>query len=372
MPEDADVERAAEDPAESAAGASGTASPMASVVGIPALDRVLRSPRAARGALVALLAAAALLGVAAWWFPEAVYDAFVWRYYYGPIVADAAGVPVERGGVTAVAGYNLVNTLTWAVVLGVALWNLLDVFRRHRLSLERPLVYATVPTIVAAGTIRGLVDLDWLPEPWAYLFITPNIYVVIAAVVLLALFAGVALERHPRAPARWPRLRHWHVVALAGLGLLAVALAGLLPYLGSPSGGALRWDLVGEVFLLAAALTAAVVLPARLARAPFALDPLYVLALFGQLVDGAQNYVGLREGYAAKMVGVNVLAGWLGDAGLLATKLLVFAPALWYIKAKVEPDPQTSPDTVVLMLIAVLALGLAMGFHGGVPLLLDR
>lgn len=334
------------------------------------LDQFLASDRAARAALLALLAGAGLIAVAAWLLPEVLYYPFVWNYYYGPIVADAAGQPVTRGGVTAFAGYNPVNTVTWAAALAVALWNLLGYFRRRGLTLQRPLVYAFVPTVAAGGTLRGLVDADWIGEPLAYLFITPNIYLVLAGMTLLALVAGLELERHPSWAARAPWFRHWHLVAAVGAAAFAVTLLGVGGFVLHPPAGVLRWNLVLEVFALAAVLTALVALPARAAGLAFAADPLYVLVLFGQLVDGAQNYVGLSNGYASKMMGTEFLASAVGPYGLLAAKLALFVPALWYIKARVEPDPKNSRNVTMLLLIAFLALGLAMGFHGGVGLLL--
>lgn len=331
------------------------------------LERLVAAERAPLLALGALIAVALVLAALAWLFPELVYYPFVWRYYYGPIVADAAGAPVTRGGVTAFAGYNPANTLTWAAVLAVALWNLGSYFQRRGFTLQRRLVYAFAPMIAAGGTTRALVDADLIPEPIAYLFITPNIYVVFAGLTLLALVAGIELERRG-----WPRpaVRHWHLVGAAGVAAFAATLIGVAALAADPPAGVLRWGLVLQVVAIAGGLTGLVAVAGRAARLAFAADPLYVFVLFGQLVDGAQNYVGLSQGYASKLLGTSFLVAWLGDAGLLVAKLALFVPALAYIKARVEPDPKVSRNTLMLLLIAFLALGFAMGFHGGVGLLL--
>jgi hypothetical protein len=50
-------------------------------------------------------------------FPELVYDRFIWQYLWGPVVADASGRPVTHDGIRATAGYNIVNTLTYLLVI---------------------------------------------------------------------------------------------------------------------------------------------------------------------------------------------------------------------------------------------------------------
>lgn len=322
--------------------------------------------RAALAALGLLVLAGLGLAVGSWVAPDAVYYPFVWKYYYGPIVADAAGQAVTEGGVTARAGYNVVNTLTWAAVLGAALWNVVRYLDRRKIELTPRLVVALLPVIAAGGTLRGLIDADWVPEPWAYLFITPNIYVVLFLYTFAALLLGVEVER--RLATR--RVRHWHVVAGAGTLALLATLAGVAWYVAHPPEGFVRWRAPAEIFGASLLVTGGLIGAASVARLQFVRDPLYVLVLFGQVVDGVQNYLGLSLGYTSKAMGTNFLAAWFGDAGLLVGKVLLIVPMLAYLKAKVEPDPSTTRNSLMLVLIAILALGLAMGFHGGVNLLL--
>lgn len=322
----------------------------------------LRAPQAA---LAALAVGALLLAAGALVLPETFYYPVVWKYYYGPLVADYAGEPLTRGGVTAYGGYNWVDTGTWAIVLGVSLWNLLDLFARRGLQLTRALTWSLVPMIVAGGTMRGLIELDWIPAPWAYLFITPNIYLVFFFYTLAALLLGVALERRTAG-----RVRHWHATLAAGALAVAITWSGWAGYALDAPAGTLDTAQLARVFVLSALVVGALVAALWLPRVRFVRDPLYVLVLYGQVVDGMQNYLGAEHGHQSKLLGATFLNATFGDAGLLATKLLLFVPLLAYLKARVEGKEDA--NTVQLLLLAILALGLAMGFHGGVGMLLGR
>lgn len=322
---------------------------------------VLARVGAPRLALVGILAAMAALALGAWVAPEVFYYPVVWKYYWGPLVTDYAGEPLARGGVTAYPGYNVVDTTTYGVVLAVALWNVLDVFRRNSVRLTKTFTLSFLPMIVAGGTMRGLIELDWLPAPWAYAFITPNIYFVFFLYSVAALLLGMALERRTGG-----RVQYWYVTLAAGLLAMLVTWAGWGWYVLHPPMGFIRWVALWETFGYSALLTAGLV--ALTWRFQYARDPLYVLVLYGQIVDGMQNYIGITRGYTSKLMGPNFLGSLFGDAGLLIGKVALFVPMLAYLKAKAEPEQD--PNTLQLLLLAVLALGLAMGFHGGVGLLL--
>ena len=316
--------------------------------------------RASRYALLAAALAAVLLALGALLWPDAFYYPLVWKYYWGPLVSDSAGQPLTRGGVTANPGYNLVDTTTWAALLGIAIWNLLDTFQARGIRFGRTLTLSFLPMIVAGGTMRGLVELDWLSEPLAYLFITPNIYIVFFLYSLAALSIGLWIE--PRARGRF---RHWHATLLAGILALLVTWIGWASFIIAAE--TVRWIVLWEIFGYSAILTAVIVLVSW--KFQFARDPYYVLVLYGQVVDGMQNYIGITKGYTSKLMGPNFLEA-LGDPGLLVAKVFLIVPMLVYLKAKVEPNEDG--NALHLILLAILALGLAMGFHGGVPMLVGE
>jgi uncharacterized membrane protein len=126
--------------------------------------------------------------------PELVYDRFVWQYLWGPVVADAAGQPVTHEGITAVAGYNPVNTVTYLAIVLYSLPGLRTFLQRYEIDLDTRLAYGFAPLIIAGGAMRALEDAQLLPASLDVLFITPSIYFVMAGVALVSLLIGVVLR----------------------------------------------------------------------------------------------------------------------------------------------------------------------------------
>lgn len=317
--------------------------------------------RAPQFALVVVAAALALILLAAWISPERFYYPFVWRFWWGPVVTDDAGGPITLGGVTAYPGYNLVDTSTYALILGVSMWNLWDFLQVKQVQLTRTLTYSLVPMVVAGGTMRGLVQIHWLSAPLSYVFITPYIYFVFFFYTLIALVVGIEIEQRTSG-----RIKHWHVTLAASILAMLVTWAGWGWYILHPPTGVLHLDVLPKIFGYSALLTAGIVAALWVPRFQFVRDPIYVLVLYGQIVDGMQNYIGVTQGYTSKLMGPNFLAALFGDKGLLIGKLVLMVPLLAYLKAKAEPEE--NPNMTQLILLALFALGFAMGFHGGVPM----
>lgn len=172
-----------------------------------------------------LLGVPALLAVLTQIRPSLFYDRFVWQYYWGPIKADAARRALEHNGVIAEPGYNIVNTLSWVVLLAVCLFGLAQMLRRQRVAMDNTLIVAATTWVVAGAIFHVMQDTHLFAKPLEYFFITPPIYLLFAAggvvsIMLGVHLAGVARERDlDAAVARlW-----WVMAAFVGLyTLLAI------------------------------------------------------------------------------------------------------------------------------------------------------
>ena len=185
-----------------------------------------------------LLGVPALVAILSWLFPKAVYQGFVWRYYWGPIVADARGQRFacsvepsvstqlrcdELGGYLAKSGYTVVNTLTWALLLGLLILGTAQLLNRLRTPMDNRLILAASAWVVSGSIWHVLEDVGLLEAPLQYLFITPPIYLLFAAFGVLSMLMGhylLAVERRLGTEAALQKL--WFLMSVMVLGWTAV------------------------------------------------------------------------------------------------------------------------------------------------------
>lgn len=172
--------------------------------------------------------------------PETFYDKFWWEDIYGPLVVDArqcrtaAACPGLEGPENVVVkdGYTVTSELTYGVVLAVLLYGIyVGLFRRFRIVADGWFVLGLMPWIMLGPLARVLEDAnvfcqagtDCEPGVFAYLFISPVIYVHIALYVIPALLLGVYLRERRH---KDPRLLTGIVASVLGMGVAAYAFIG--------------------------------------------------------------------------------------------------------------------------------------------------
>ena len=77
--------------------------------------------------------------------PTVGYDQWIWKYYWGPVVADASGHPVSYQGVVAEEGYTLVSELTYGIILVLALFGLYKVLKKLEIRIDWYFCIALLP-----------------------------------------------------------------------------------------------------------------------------------------------------------------------------------------------------------------------------------
>ncbi|MFB6109527.1 MAG: DUF63 family protein [Halodesulfurarchaeum sp.] len=153
-------------------------------------------------------------------FPDAVYGAFLWQYFWGPVAADAhgaaaaawnGGTPIffesvaeaaSVDGPVAYPGYTVVSEIGYAITLLLSLSGV--VFLLDRLDLEvRPgLIYPLLPFMFFGGALRVVEDAhDGLAAgtglfafPWSAIFISPFIYFTVFFLTLGMLLSSLWLR----------------------------------------------------------------------------------------------------------------------------------------------------------------------------------
>jgi uncharacterized membrane protein len=269
-----------------------------------------------RIALVALLLAPVLaLALGAILFPREVWDGFLYRYFWGPVVSDSQDRTVQ--GIA--EGYNVVSTITYALLLGLAAMAMYWATRRLRLQVPFALLLASVPLFLFGGVARSLEDAELFSGWVQFLFISPLIYVLVALIFMAAVAVGLVIERRQKARSRQ---RH---MATFGMLIVSMEAAYFAVTVTSPS-------------MFATVLNPAV---------PIAMGILSFLVFT------------LLTGWGAAWVPSSVAATGLFCLGMASVAALSFATdpswqSLFTARAGAPPDPHS----LEILLIPVIALGL--------------
>jgi uncharacterized membrane protein len=127
--------------------------------------------------------------------PTVVYDQWIWKHYWGPVVADASGHSVSYHGVAANEGYTILSELTYGVILVCALYGLYKFLKKLEIKIDWHFCLALLPYILFGPVTRVLEDTNYFYEPAVYWFISPLIYFQTTLYVLIFLFLGYYLQK---------------------------------------------------------------------------------------------------------------------------------------------------------------------------------
>ncbi len=357
----------------------------------------------ARAWIAVFFGGIAAVAIAAIAFPPQVYDGFLWRYFWGPVDADAHGAAcaVRSGGTTerlptqsacaaadgivVTPGYTTVSTLSYAVVLIFMLIGVLVLLRRLNVRMTPRFYFALFPFMLLGGALRVVEDVNvtflradagmLIPYPSVALIISPFIYFVMFAFTLGALIVSILLSRRDVLEEYEP--------FLGGVGAVAVTVTvGWLLYISASSELVGFFPSVAIITLGGATLITALFWWASQRYAPFINDGtgyIGALIVWGHSVDGVANVLsldwadtlGLGVTYGSKHV-VNeatvritgqIQPVWLSEAigtawPFLFIKVAAAVVVVWVFNEEIFDD---SPRYAYLLLIAILAVGLGPG-----------
>jgi uncharacterized membrane protein len=255
-----------------------------------------------------------------------VYN-WAYKYYIEPIIYDT--------------GYNPVNTVTWAILLGISILGLIRVFRRMDLKMDERLVLYTLPYVLAGSSLRVIEDAGLIKPPASYMLITPLIYFLVFFVTT----ASLILTR------KFLGLKFYRIYAAIGLLWTFMNLAALSTV------GIQRPMVPVAVLFLGTFLTGAIFLLRRPLPQLNFLDNRYNLAiLYSHMLDASSTYIGVDWfGYYEKHVVPTYLIDLTGTAAIMyPLKLLVLVPVLSIIDQSIEDK-----SLLNLTKLALIILGLA-------------
>jgi uncharacterized membrane protein len=154
--------------------------------------------------------------------PHLFYDQFIWKYFWGPLKADALGHPVELHGTWAYEGYTIVSEVVYGILLIFSLLGIYKFFKFLKIQVNTPFLLAVFPFILLGPIARVLEDSGLYHPPLIYWFISPLIYVQIALYFFGSFLVSYYLEKS--------RFSFRKILLLYGGVLLSINLFYLMVY----------------------------------------------------------------------------------------------------------------------------------------------
>ncbi|MCZ7380814.1 MAG: DUF63 family protein [Candidatus Methanoperedens sp.] len=264
---------------------------------------------------------------------------YIYKYYINGIIYDTS--------------YNIVDTLTYAILLGISLFGVLKLLEKLDVDIDTRFMIAVTPYILAGSSLRVLEDSKAFTPPLEYLFITPIIYFFMFAVTVSFLVLAIILERKGK-------IKDYHAFfGYAGLVWTAINIAALLAVdkITNPVPAS-------AILILGIIATGIVYLVSRQFKFTLLTDKLNISILFTHLLDASSTFIGIDWlGYYEKHVAptffIDMAGNYMAHPSLVMypLKLLVFIPVLYMLDYKF--DAQKEKKLIAMMKLAILVLGLS-------------
>ncbi|MDD3856679.1 MAG: DUF63 family protein [Methanoculleus sp.] len=275
---------------------------------------------------------------------------FLYKYYIDPI---------RYGG-----AYTLVDTLTYALILIVAVYIVYRGLRRYGIAVDEELVLATMPFVVLGGLLRVVEDTGMITSDFRFLLITPLIFFTIFGIAILSLFAG-KLAENAGLVARYSRFYGGAGVVACLLAIAALVWFGLTET-------TIALDVLAVILALASVTSLALWgFLVYVLKWDYASNILYKLLIFGHMLDASATSYGI-DIHPVHYVEQHVVGGALIDAtgtafSMFLLKLAVLVPAIYILEMYRR---EGSPGLWHLILLAMIVVGMAPGIRDMVRMVL--
>ncbi|MDP2797829.1 MAG: DUF63 family protein [Methanoregula sp.] len=269
---------------------------------------------------------------------------FIYKYYIDPI---RMGQP-----------YNVVDTLTYALILIAALYLIYYLFKRSNIAIDGPFVLATLPYVILGGVLRVVQDTHMITSDLQFLLVTPPIYVLLFFYAVVILF----LSRYLSEQGFYDN----YLKPYAGAGLFTSFCVVLLLLSWGMTHTRIDLFVLAIIPLMAVVATALVFAIMRYAlKWEYVCDPLYITLLFGQLLDASATSYGIDLHPSIRYIEQHVVGSFLIDRTgtafvMFPLKLVVLFPAIYIME---QYRKEANPAFWHLVLLAMITVGLAPGIR---------
>ncbi len=234
--------------------------------------------------------------------------------------------------------YNIVNTLTYALLAFGGLYLIHKIFQKKNIKINSALAIDLIPYIFLGALVRAYVDVNLIPKN--FLSVSPGIYLTMTAIFL----AGLLLSR--------PRL----------IGVLALIFIPL--NYGMPTFHNLNY-LPSIIFSLIAGTWISILIAKNLKQEWFT-NNLTLFAYTGQLFDAVNTalILSIFGGFEKHILPRFVIEQTGSPFSFIPLKLAIIVPILYLLNKSEEKEFSN------LILIAIFVLGFAQGLRNLIGVLI--
>jgi len=275
---------------------------------------------------------------------------FIYKYYIGPITQGEA--------------YNIVDTLTYAIILVAGVYLLYRWLTTSTwltdigFTIDQGFILATLPYVILGGVMRVIEDTGMITGPLKFLLITPLIYFVLFAFTVSMMFLSLFLVKRG--------MLSGFNAFYAGAGTFALFVACLVLVAWSTTHHGIDLFILCIIpFMALCATTIVWAFMRYILSWTYVADPLYITLLFGQLLDASATSFGIELHPSVQYVEQHVVGSALIDATgtafvMFPLKLVVLFPAI-YIMELYRKEANTAFWHLVLL--AMIVVGFAPGIR---------
>lgn len=240
-------------------------------------------------------------------------------------------------------GYNPVNTLVYAIILGIAVLLLYKMLKRMGIKVDERFFRALMPYIILGPLMRSMTDVGILPR--TYLTVSPGGYFVIAAFAIASLY--VVWRYVGPTEKLYPLYRDFGLV-LDG-GLLFILLINIEKV-------SFNWKVLAYFIPILIAAELFIWLLTR----KFKLIKDNSILFYTHFYDATTTFVGLQFfGFWEQHVLARWLMGLFGTPAVMyLEKFLILLPVVWILDREMKDE---DPDLINFVKLTIFILGFGPG-----------
>jgi len=264
---------------------------------------------------------------------------YIDKYYISGIVYDTS--------------YNIVDTLTYAIVLGISLFWVLKLLGKLKVQIDTRFLISITPYVIAGSSLRVLEDSRFFTPPLKYLFVTPLIYFFMFAVTISMLAIAIDLERKGK-------IRDYHTLfGYAGVVWALLNIAILIVY-----DGIVNPIPAAAILIMGITTTGIVYFISRKINFLLLTDKVNISILFTHLLDASSTFIGMDwlnyyEKHVIPTFFIDLAGKFTSHPSIvmIPLKLIVFIPVLYVLDNDFKTEKEKK--LIGLMKLTILVLGLS-------------